>query len=62
MNKRIKEPKYAHVKRYYERKKKDGWRSYLVFGPEDLLDSVKAHIRQYRIDHNLYERVPKKRM
>lgn len=43
-------------KLYYERRKAEGWASYLVFGPPELIRDVKEWMRDYKVKHDLYKR------
>jgi nitroimidazol reductase NimA-like FMN-containing flavoprotein (pyridoxamine 5'-phosphate oxidase superfamily) len=48
--------KKTNINPYYTRMKAKGYRSYLVFGPEEMLNDLKEWVRDYKLAHNLYQR------
>ena len=45
---------YKHVKRYIDKKRNEGWKSYTVLGPPDMINQVKQLVRDYKRKHKLY--------
>lgn len=53
MNKKISKS-YCTYKKYYDKKREQGWKSISVMGPETMLDELKVWIKNYKSKNNLY--------
>jgi hypothetical protein len=56
MNANVNGKAYEKYKKYYFEKKKLGWKSVNVFGPEELVEAVKRFVKEYRQENEMCQR------
>ena len=42
-------------KKYYTRKRKEGWIGLSMFGPRVMIEAVKQFVKKYKVEHDYYE-------
>ena len=50
-----KQSKHESNKKYRDKKRLEGWVSYLVFGPPDFIGQMKSFAKKLRVKMNVYE-------